>query len=621
MCGILGIWAKNKKGEAHFSALPKALSKIQHRGPDNQTSKIYSNCALAHARLSIIDLNAESNQPFEDESGNYSLTFNGEIYNYLEIRKNLENSGIKFRTNSDTEVLLQLLKQKGEKGIQELNGFFSFVFHDVKNNSLLAARDRFGIKPLLYYQDEDVVIFSSELNAIGEFNINKSIDKIALNEYFSFTYIPASRTVFSEVKKLMPGQLLKANSNGVELYQYYQNSEKLKFEGTYSDAKNELQVKLNQSVSRRLIADVEVGSFLSGGLDSSVIAMLAKAQKNDLRTFSIGFDHEFFNESNYAEQMAKHIGSKHEKILLGKQEFKNSLNVFLDSLDEPFADSSAFAVFLLSKRTKQHVSVSLSGDGADELFGGYQKHLAELRIREASGIKQNQIKFASKLLSPIKSSRANKLGNFNRKLQKFSKGFSLSKVDRYIQWCQWIPDEDRTKLLKEVHQIKSALYVKNELISMNDYLLADQNFVLPNDMLKKVDAMSMAHALEVRVPFLDHELVEFVNSLHPDFKIKDKITKRILRDTFAKELPKEIIDRSKRGFEIPLEHWLKDEIDLILNSETFSSNFIQQQGLFDFNFIKEIIWDWNKGRIGERIYLVWALIVFQNWFTKNSNHD
>jgi len=613
----LGIWAKNKVGEAQFDFIPKSLEKLKHRGPDNQNYKVHANVALGHARLSIIDLSSTANQPFSDETNRYHLVFNGEIYNYVLLKNQLQKEGVIFKTESDTEVLINLLIKKGENALADLNGFFAFIFYDAVKKELLVARDRMGIKPLLYYVDENKLIFASELPAIIEFETNQEIDFQAVNEYFSYTYIPAPRTIFSSVKKLGQGEFLKVKNNEISLQKYYNIEKKPLYTSPYESAKIKLNELLNKSVERRLIADVPVGCFLSGGLDSSIISMLAKNQKQDLHTFSIGFDHAYFNESNFAEKMANHIGTKHETIVFSKAEFQTNLNAFFDAIDEPFADSSAYAVFLLAQKTKEQVTVSLSGDGADELFGGYRKHLAEVKIRNMGGFKKSMIRGASKMLKVKKSSRSESLGDFNRRLQKLSDGMDLSPTDRYTNWCKWINDDDRKNILLDKNQKVELKTGENNITDLNDFLIRDQNFVLPNDMLKKVDLMSMAHALEVRVPFLDHELVEFANSLPANFKISGQITKKILRETFSNQLPEAIINRSKKGFEIPLEEWLSNEVKKNFSSEIFSKTYIEKQKIFNHEFIQEIIQEWNKGRIGERIYLVWALLVFQNWYHKN----
>lgn len=614
LCGILGIWARNKTGEVQFRHIPQALSKLNHRGPDHQAYKIWSNVALGHTRLSIIDLSENANQPFSDGSGNYHLVFNGEIYNYREIKNDLIKEGISFSTESDTEVLLKLLIHKGEQGLQQLNGFFAFIFFDQKKNEILAARDRMGIKPLLYSITENEIIFGSELKTFFPFDMDRSIDQDALTQFFSYTCIPAPLTILKSVKKMMPGQLMKIANDKIEFRNYYTIEKKSDFQGTVLDAQKELRLLLEKSIERRLIADVPVGSFLSGGLDSSIIAMLAKNQKEDLRTFSIGFDHPYFNESIFAQEMAKHIGSKHETIVLDKKSFKQEFPSFLEALDEPFADSSSFAVYLLSEHTRKQVTVSLSGDGADELFGGYRKHLAEAKLRETGTVKKLLIKSGAKLLGKSSDSRSSKSGEFKRKVQKFAAGFGLTSDERYNQWCQWIQNDDNTKLILQ----KGDFYQWNSPINnLNDFLLRDQKFVLPNDMLKKVDQMSMAHALEVRVPFLDHHLVEFANSLPFDWKVNSRRTKIILRDTFKKELPDSILTRSKKGFEIPLQSWLTEEIENLFSEVYFSKNYIAEQNLFDFDFIQTIKTEWKSGNSGERIYLIWALVVFQHWYHQN----
>ncbi|MBK9191998.1 MAG: asparagine synthase (glutamine-hydrolyzing) [Crocinitomicaceae bacterium] len=388
MCGILGIWARNQKGQNDFLKLPHALKKIQHRGPDFQSTKICSNVAFGHTRLSIVDLSNAANQPFTDVTGKYHLIFNGEIYNHADLRKKAIEKGAKFRTVSDTEVLLNLLIEKGEKALDYINGFFAFVFYNEDKNEIIAARDRMGIKPLLYSVTGDAVYFSSELKPLLEFEISKDIDQTALEYYFAYTYIPAPFSILSSVKKMMPGEWMKISDGVIEKGNYFRINDRPAFDGSFDLAKNQLSDHLNNSVRLRLLADVPLGCFLSGGLDSSIISAIAKQQKEDLNTFSVGFDHPYFNESDFAEQMAKHIGTKHHRIQFSKNQFTQVIPDFLNSLDEPFADSSSIAVYLLSQQTKKHVTVALSGDGADELFGGYRKHLAETKIRTAGNLKK-----------------------------------------------------------------------------------------------------------------------------------------------------------------------------------------------------------------------------------------
>jgi asparagine synthase (glutamine-hydrolysing) len=614
LCGILGIWARNQKGQNDFLKLPHALKKIQHRGPDFQSSKFCSNVAFGHARLSIVDLSTAANQPFTDTTGKHHLIFNGEIYNHAELRKKATENGVNFNTVSDTEVLLNLLIEKGEKALDDLNGFFAFVYYNEEKNEIISARDRMGIKPLLYAETNDAVYFSSELKPLLDFDINREIDQTALENYFAYTYIPAPLTIFKSVKKMLPGEWIKISNGVVQKGTYFSLNEKPAFEGSFENAKTQLADLLNQSVKLRLLADVPVGCFLSGGLDSSIISAIAKEQKNDLNTFSVGFDHPYFNESDFAEQMAAHIGSKHHRIQFNKNQFTQVIPDFLNSLDEPFADSSSIAVYLLSQETKKEVTVALSGDGADELFGGYRKHLAETKIRNTGSLKKRMINSAAGILPQPSDSRGGKWSDLQRKIKKFAAGLKLTNEERFEFYCRWISSADEGRL---INNFGSSKYLVEKIDSMNDYLMNDQRMVLPNDMLKKVDSMSMAHGLEVRVPFLDHNLVHFANSLPADWKVNSTKTKLILRESFKQLLPDDILHRSKKGFEIPLNTWLHEIIDDYFSSACFSQSYIARQNLFNYSFIEELKNLWKSGRAGERIYLIWSLLVFQHWYHLN----
>ncbi|MBK7129195.1 MAG: asparagine synthase (glutamine-hydrolyzing) [Crocinitomicaceae bacterium] len=619
MCGITGIWIRNNKAALQLQQLPVALDKIKHRGPDANAVLLKNHVGLGHARLAVIDLNVSANQPFSSADGKHHLVFNGEIYNYKELKTELESSGLVFKTQSDTEVLLQLLIKYGITCIERLNGFFSFIYYNESANELFAARDRFGIKPLLYYQDEDKFILSSELSAIMAFDVTCDINPKALHDYFTYTYIPAPETILKHVFKLEPGYFIKCHSDGTVVKQvYYQNELKTKTDLNFETAKEKLVDLLSSSVKRRLIADVPLGCFLSGGIDSSVIAALAKEHKSDLNTFSVGFDHPYFDESNNALETAKYLNTHHHAIKISKQEFLSAFDPFLQSLDEPFADSSAFAYYHLSEFAKKHVTVALSGDGADELFGGYRKHRAELQIRNGSWIKKSGIHTAASLLKIIPTSRSGKLGDLSRKIQKYSAGLNMSANERYDTWCSWISSDVRQKLFKSS---SNSYQNKNfNIESLNDFLLTDQQFVLPNDMLKKVDQMSMAHALEVRVPFLDHTVLEFANSLPETYKINEKTGKIILRESFRNRLPESLFHRQKKGFEIPLQLWLKDEMEKRFGEIFFTESYIEKQCIFNTNFIMSLKKDVLKSLEGEGIYLIWSLLIFQHWYHQHIHH-
>lgn len=618
MCGIIGIWAKNKTGELQFEKLPNALKSISHRGPDNQSIKSYSNLVLGHARLSIIDLNESANQPMSDLTGRYHLVFNGEIYNYLELRQLLEYEGVNFTSQSDTEVLLHLLINKGEEALSKLNGFFSFIFFDQQEDQVLFARDRIGIKPLIIYEDEEKIILTSELQALFNFDIDKGIESNSLSQYFKLSYIPAPSAILNHAYKIKPGQMGVINAEGLNLKSYYKIERRPLARMSFDAAAEELKSRLTIAVKDRLVSDVPLGTFLSGGVDSSVISAIAKRQKKDLKTFSIGFDHPYFNESNYARMVAEHIKSDHHEFVLTKKDFKENFHDFLDSIDEPFGDSSAFAMYLLAKETKKHVTVALSGDGADELFAGYRKHRAELRLRMMSNTRKAAIKSFVSLFKKAKVSRSDKWGDVNRKLQKFTAGFELDEEERYFEWASFATNEEVEALLKSKWFVQSSRKGMS-LDTMSDYLIADQRLVLPNDMLKKVDLMSMQHALEVRTPFLDHRVVEFANSLPIDYKMDTKIGKLVLKQAFRDMLPNEILLRKKQGFEVPLQEWLGSEISALLDSDLFSQEYIEEQGIFQFEYINRLLKSVKSNDFGEKIYVLWSLIIFQYWHNKHYN--
>ncbi|MEO9533163.1 MAG: asparagine synthase (glutamine-hydrolyzing) [Crocinitomicaceae bacterium] len=616
MCGILGIWAKNNTGLSQFEKMDEALTVMHHRGPDNKESKTYTNVGLGHVRLSIIDTAPTANQPFTDSSGRYTLIFNGEIYNYKSLKEDLSDDEIDWRTESDTEVLLYSLIKFGDKIIPKLNGFFAFVLYDNDTNEMLFARDAMGIKPLSLYEDGDKIILTSELNTLFKFDIDKSISADAINHYLGLTYVPAPHTLLERAYKIKPGRFgyIKEGQVSIQCYFDIQRNPYVKL--TYVDSKTELQSLLEQAVEKRMVADVDLGAFLSGGVDSSVICSLAKKYDNNLKTFSIGFDHKYFDESGYAKKVADHISSDHHEIILGKKDFEQEFDNFLNAIDEPFADSSAFATYLLAKETKKHVTVALSGDGADELFGGYNKHRALLRSELVSNRERTLIKGANMLLGAAAKNRFTKFGEISRKVQKMNSGLKLPIEKRYWHWCHFTSIDAVVNILKSEHyrEIQWEGYMIQDV---SDSLIADQQNVLPNDMLKKVDLMSMANSLEVRTPFLDRSVVGFANSLPLEFKLDKKESKRILKETFQDQLPPEILYRPKRGFEIPLQEWLGPQIADIFNSDLFSKEFIAEQGIFKMDGITDLVREVNSRRFGDNIYLVWSLIIFQHWWKKN----
>jgi asparagine synthase (glutamine-hydrolysing) len=630
MCGITGIFAFNLVGKFNKIQISNATQAIQKRGPDYQ--EVYHDewVGLGHRRLSIIDTTAVAHQPMWDESKRYCIVFNGEIFNYQSLKQELERKGYTFFSHSDTEVLLKLYIDQKEKCLSKLNGFFSFCIYDRQEQTFFLARDRFGIKPLLYLFDEDKFLFASEMKSILEYGIEKTIDYNSLSIYLQLNYIPAPDSIFLSIKKLMPGHYMKVSRQKMDSRSYYQipyNRQAERNTISYRDAQVKLKQLLEESVQRRLVADVPLGAFLSGGIDSSVVTALASKHKPDLHTFSIGFkDEKFFDETEYARLVAKHFKTEHTVFSLTNNDLYAHVNAVLDYIDEPFADSSALAVYILSKETRQHATVALSGDGADEMFAGYNKHAAFNRIIH-KGAKEQVVGALHPLWKSLPQSRSNPLANKVRQLLRFSEGMKLSAKDRYWRWAGYAHNDEALSMLRDDIRTKSSqqefVNRKNAILQylpgdagINDILLTDMLLVLPNDMLTKVDLMSMANGLEVRVPFLDYEVVNFVFSLPGEYKINHQYRKRILQDAFRDVLPAKLYNRPKKGFEVPLLKWFRNEMRSLITDDLLSKEFVQSQGIFEYSTIEKLKQQLFSSNPGDAHARIWGLIVFQWWWKK-----
>lgn len=626
MCGITGVFAFNLVGKFSKINASAATTSLAHRGPDAHDVYTDEWVCLGHRRLSIIDTRDVANQPMWDPTGRWCLLHNGEIFNFKELREGLRARGATFRTESDTEVLLQLFIHYGEACLNQLNGFFSFCVYDKQEQELFIARDRYGVKPLYYLHDDDKFLFGSELQSIVAYGINKDIDYDSLYTYLQLNYIPAPYTIFQHVRKLMPGHWLKVKNGNLTIQPYYTipfDREKLS-SLSYEEAQSTFARLVEASVQRRLVSDVPLGAFLSGGIDSSVITGLAKRHKPDLHTFSIGFkDERYFDETPYAQLVAKHFGTEHTVFNLSNAEMSSHLHHVLDSLDEPFADSSAIAVYMLSRETRKHATVALSGDGADELLGGYNKHAAFYRALNP-GFAENTAKAMKPLWMILPKSRHAPFSNKVRQLDRFARGAGLPSVDRYWQWASFATDRQAGRMLRNGLRLDSQFAERRrEWLSsipaketLNDILLTDMRLVLPNDMLTKVDRISMAHALEVRNPFLDVEVVNFLFTLPDHFKIDAKMRKKLLQDTFRPMLPAELYNRPKKGFEVPLLKWMRKDLKGVIKDELLSKNFIEEQGIFDYREIRKLknrLFAISPGDIHARM---WGLVVFQWWWRK-----
>ncbi|MBX7181872.1 MAG: asparagine synthase (glutamine-hydrolyzing) [Bacteroidia bacterium] len=622
MCGITGIYALQPAGNAYFENASKALKTMELRGPDGNGLAKFDKAILGHARLSIIDTSTSASQPFTDESGRYTLVFNGEIFNYQDLKNDLAGT-YTFKSTSDTEVLLYQFIENGKDCLSKLNGFFAFAVYDAQEDTLFMARDRYGIKPFLYFLDEGCLIFSSEMKALMAWGIPKVLDDTSLQAYFQFNYIPGPHSVFRQVKKLEPGSFLEIKNNELSTGRYYELKQGSSGQTpSYERAQQQLVELLEDAVQRRLISDVPLGSFLSGGIDSSVVVALASRHTSRLNTFSIGFkDEPLFDETEYANLVARKFGTNHTVFSLTNDDLYANLHAVLDYIDEPFADSSALNVHILSMHTRKHVTVALSGDGADEMLGGYNKHEALRRAAEKN-VFNSLLSMSAPFWSALPSSRNGKWSNRIRQLEKYSKALDLDWSERYWQWASFMPEQDARDLLVrtnevefEVRKMKLLRHLKAEP-GMNAVFKTDMELVLQNDMLVKVDLMSMANSLEVRVPFLDYRVVDFIFSLPDTYKIDASGRKRILRDAFRSVLPQELYTRNKQGFEVPLLKWFRTELKSKITDDYLAPKFIKEQGVFHNDKVQAIVQRMLSNNPGDSATHVWNLLVFQNWWRK-----
>lgn len=633
MCGITGFYALSNNATSSLSKIKQSTEKLFLRGPDHGDSYSHTNIALGHRRLSIIDTSTGASQPMTDISERYVLVFNGEIFNYQELSKQYladvwqQNGGPK--TTSDTEVLLYLLIEYGVDCLEWLSGFFAFALYDKKEGTLLLARDRYGKKPLNYYATDEQFAFASEMKALLAWGIPKKLNYAALHQYLQMNYIPQPQSMIEGVLKLKQGHYMLVDGGGIKEYKPYYTLDINKKEYkkyTYEQAQEKVVELMDASVQERMISDVPLGAFLSGGIDSSVIVALASKYTKNLNTFSVGYkDNAFFDETKYAKLVADKYKTEHTVFSLTNNDFLEHIYSVLDYLDEPFADSSAIPEYILCHHTRKHVTVALSGDGGDEVFAGYNKHAAEWKMRQTSLV-NNLVKAGLPIWQMLPRSRSNKFTNLFRQLHRFAEGAQLSTKDRYWRWASFNTVAQTNNLLHPSIAGKVDMAVmeqeRKELLKhlnngdFNELLLTDMNLVLISDMLVKVDMMSMANSLEVRSPFLDYKLVDFAFSIPQEYKIDSSMKKRIVQDAFRSMLPEEIYNRPKHGFEIPLLGWFKNELWGLINDDLLEKNFVAEQGLFNVDSIEQLKKKLHSNSPEDSHATIWALIVFQYWWKK-----
>ncbi len=627
MCGICGFL--QSLPIADENVLKKMNDQILHRGPDDEGFYYNKRVGLAVKRLSIIDLNT-GHMPLPSYSKNSWITFNGEIYNFKELRNDLINKGYKFRSGTDTEVIINLYEEYGVKFIDKLRGMFAFAIYDIKNDSLLIARDHIGIKPLYYSKNsENNIVFGSEIKTILQYpGIDRTLDKGSVDLFFTLEYIPAPFSIFKSIKKLPAGHYLLVKNGKVEIKKYWNLIDNLqdKKNKSFEELKEEFLFLLRESVEMRMISDVPLGAFLSGGLDSSaIVAMMSAASKEKIKTFSIGFEEKSYSELEYSNIISKKFNTDHYVKNLSP-DINDLVHFLTDFLDEPLGDFSNFPTYLVSKNAREKVTVALSGDGGDEIFGGYEHYIAQKLARSIDLPLIRSIHPAfSKITNLFPPSKLKK--GFVNRIKRFSEGLANPYADRHFRWMQFLSNIQKKKLysaeffentfvdeLNEREPFKEHFKDTEHFDGINKDLYLDFKTYMVDNILVKVDRMSMATSLEARVPLLDKKIVEFAFSLPPELKLKGNITKWFFKKSMENILPEKIIYRRKEGFSIPIKNWLKTDLkDLMM--EYLSSDRIKNAGVLNSDYVNRLIKEHlsNKENHAHRL---WSFILFNIWIEK-----
>ncbi len=614
MCGIAGYYSFEQP--ANLATVRSMCDQIRHRGPDDEGFHVDGGCAIGMRRLSIIDLSS-GHQPISNEDGSVWVVFNGEIYNYQELREDLLRRGHHFRTHSDTEVLVHLYEQEGIDGLARLRGMFGFAIWDKAKRRTLIVRDRFGKKPLYYAALPYGLYFGSELKCLRAAGVPMEIDTDALKYYFQFRYIPDPHSPFRAVKKLPPGGWLLCDASGniqQGLYWKLPPPAATAPDGlTYEAACDRVRELFDASVHDRLMADVPLGAFLSGGLDSSsVVASMSMQSAGPVRTFSIGFEEAAFNELPHAEMVAKHYGTDHHSILV-RPDAVSLVTRIVKHFDEPFGDSSAVPTFLVSEFAARHVKVALSGDGGDELFAGYNSFAKVENLRRFDRIPGPVRSLLAVVADALPYSAYGK--NYLRLISR------PTTLERYFEWNttphfllerllrrEWLQPADSAFLFRNLSA--NFLPEGSDALLQAFYFEATAN--LTGDMLVKVDRMSMANSLEVRCPLLDHRLAEFAATLPPDWKRKDGRGKRILIDALGDRLPPKLLSLPKKGFSMPVAAWFRGPLREFLCDHLLSPRF-RERGFVSEPFLNYLIQEHVSGRRDNATWL-WLLLMLEIWY-------
>lgn len=611
MCGISGFYAPGFSKED----LARMTDRMIHRGPDAGGYEIIDNCGLGHRRLSIIDLSDTANQPMKSHSGKHIMVFNGEIYNYQEIAAELikQDPTLSFNTHSDTEVILEAFEKWGASFVEKMNGMFAIAIYSIDDGKLHLFRDRMGIKPIFIYHQGNTLAFASELKAVTELLKEKaklSIDRDAIGEFLHLGYIPYPRTIYQEIKKFPKASYGVYDGMEFSTKTWWNLNDKVGdiLPRNEKGAKEELKSLITSSVKYRLISDVPFGTFLSGGTDSSVVTAVAQHISTEpIKTFSIGFDDAKHNEAPFARQVAEYLGTNHHEYTLSYKDALNLIPQMLDMYDEPYADSSAVPTYLVSKMARQEVSMTLSGDGGDELFLGYGAYSWANRMNHPL------LKASHNIAAGLMKLGSNKYKRVSNLLSYPSGTFVPSHVFSQEQYFfSW--KEVKTLMKKDISDIHFSQYSENtnrKLSAAERQSLFDMHYYLPDDLLVKVDRATMQNSLETRVPLLDYRIVEFALNLPEALKTKDGCSKYLLKQVLYDFVPKELFNRPKWGFSIPLDKWMKRELKEFIESYLFCEN-----EYIDMSQVKLLYARFLNGE--NHLYQrIWAVFLLNKFLSEN----
>jgi asparagine synthase (glutamine-hydrolysing) len=624
MCGIAGF-VNNSNEKADRGILDRMNSAILHRGPDEDGYYLKDNAAMAMRRLAIIDL-AGGQQPITNEDRTKWIVYNGEVYNYQELREGLLERGHKLKTNSDTEAVVHLYDEFGADCLHHLRGMFAFAIWDETERSLFLARDRVGKKPLLYsLLPNGGIVFGSEFTALlAHPEISHEVDHEAIDSYMSFLCVPAPMTAFRHIRKLEPGHWLRWKDGRIETKRYWLPDFSKKIKIGEQEAIEETTRILRESTRLRMISEVPLGAFLSGGVDSSaVVALMAQESSQPVKTFSIGFEEQDYSELKYAKRVAEHVGAEYNEFIV-KPNAIEVLPTLVEHYGEPFADPSAIPTYYVSRETRRHVTVALNGDGGDESFVGYERHVA---MRYANVYRSLPSPLRQKLIEPVMGAVPTPLNFRNRltRVQRFLRSASLDSNDRYFRWLSSFDPEAKSELYTEEFKRLSGGSRAGQLMapffesvngkgSIDASLMADLMHYLPNDLLVKVDIASMANSLEARSPFLDHNLIEFAATLPENIKQKGFGTKSLLKKVAANLVPKDVIYRQKMGFAVPIRYWLGNELQAF-TKDILLSEAAGRRGLFHKRVVAELVEQQHAGT-QDNSWKIWTLLMLELWFRR-----